>query len=160
MKNKKIGPDFAVKSTSSFELYKAFKVIAEDIGYVYNQGFTPFSIAQMNYADCLYFAKDWDELDEGTHAFSFSNVGDGEVPTFDLEEDFNGAVKHAKAAFNAEKEDDDAPISITVEGIEDWDIYITPKTGEVSIEGERLTFKQIRSIYEAALSEITDHLED
>jgi hypothetical protein len=161
MAKKKIGPEFAVKS-SNFELYKAFKVVAEDIGYVYNENFTPFSVIQQNYVDCLYFAKDWDELDEGTHAFSLSNVEDEDVPIFDLEKNFNDAVNHARAVFIAKirEENKKIVVAIETEDGEDYNILVDEKTGDIEMGGLKFSFYELRRIYDAALSTITDHLRD
>jgi hypothetical protein len=162
MAKKKNSVEFAVKSTS-FEIYSAFRTIAEDIGYVYNSDFSSFDEHQMNHCECVYFSKGWEDLSTDTHGFSFSNLSCAtDVPVFDLDTNFKGAVVHARAVFDIEtfEENKTIVVEIETEEGEDYDVLVEEKTGDIEMGGLRFSFNELRRIYDAALSTITYHLRD
>ena len=89
--------EFAVKS-DSFALYEAFKKECEEIGWKYNDLFTPFNNFECDKWKCMWFDKGWDNFDKNMLMFSISTP-DSRGKIFNLGSQFSEALAYAKKVF-------------------------------------------------------------
>lgn len=87
--------EFGVKC-SNFNLMKAFKEECEAMGWNYQWEFTEFNYTNVGIHSAMYFTDDWHGNRFGFALTDLSRI----CPFFQLPQDWDKAVEHAKKAIN------------------------------------------------------------